>query len=128
MPILGSFKLNLLPKDKSTSDDSNYYKSLVFQAKKGTTKINTEQWDNMKRYFPNGSIFVGFNKKGYSAFSEKSIKEYSLCKIIANEFLQCKIGIEGLYYDSNSNKFINLAKKTTIRSLKHELLIEVLKT
>jgi hypothetical protein len=106
---------------------SNYYKSLVFQAKKESNQIDLLQWNKMKKFFPNGNVIVSYGPSGYNCFTKDTTKHSSLCQIMATRFLSCSIGIEGLYYDHVSNKFVRPNNIPVAGTVDHELMIEVFK-
>lgn len=108
-----------------TYDDGRvkYYKSLVFQAKKGR-EIDLNQQRKMNDYFPNGNIFFMYGPNGYYA-EGNNYNKVRICKLLADEFLTCKIGIEGLHYNSTSNKFIFPAIENGLVKTKGVLEIEV---
>lgn len=112
-------------KDQDTNKD--YHKSLVFQAKKESNRVDNVQWDKMKSFFPRGNMIVSFGPSGYSAYQNDLSAQRGLCEIIANDFLECKIGIEGLFYDHVSNKFVRPNKIPLKGTVKNELMIEVFK-
>jgi hypothetical protein len=101
-----------------------YYKSLVFQAKKEGARVNEDQVAKMKKYFPEGSLLVEYTSGGF--FTEHNGTRKKFCKVVANDFLNCTIGIKGLYYDSRTNKIVypNIIVPNYVPS--NELIIEVL--
>ncbi|WP_129021462.1 hypothetical protein [Edaphocola flava] len=108
--------------------DQDFYKSLVFQAKKINNPINKDQWKKMNAFFPGGNMIVCYSPQGYNCYiNNNTTNKLSLCKIIAEDFLQCKIGIMGLYYDHKDNKFIRPNNVPTKGTVDHELMIEVFK-
>ncbi|MDJ1466196.1 hypothetical protein [Xanthocytophaga flava] len=104
-----------------------YYKSLVFQAKKENNSIDPSQWQKMNKFFPNGNIIISYGADGYNSYLESLNKKIKLCDIIADNFLNCYIGIEGLYYDHKENKFVRPNNIPIKEMIKHEVLIEVFK-
>jgi hypothetical protein len=112
-------------RNPKTLDD--YYKSLIFQAKKENSPINNLQWSKMKRFFPNGNMVVVYGSNGYYSYVENTNNRTDLCLLIANNFLNCTIGIEGLYYDHDSNKFIRPTNIPLSGTVENELMIEVFK-
>jgi hypothetical protein len=110
-------------RDQITGND--YYKSIVFQAKKENNRIDNVQWDKMKSFFPNGNMIVSYGANGYSSFIDTVSNKESLCHVLSTNFLNCTIGIEGLHYDSLNNKFIRPSNFPMPGRVKHELMIEV---
>lgn len=104
---------------------TDFYKSLVFQAKKEGNSIDYDQWNKMKDFFPGGNIIVNYGPKGYHAIKSGVKQKEKLCKIIATDFLMCKIGIEGLYYNHQENKFFRPTNIPIAGTIKDELMIEV---
>jgi hypothetical protein len=105
----------------------NYYKSLVFQAKKENNQIDLIQWNKMKRFFPNGNMIVSYGPNGYNSYVDNITNKASLCQTIATNFMNCIVGIEGLYYDHEDNKFIRPNNIPVSGTVDNELMIEVFK-
>lgn len=112
---------------KNQSTGENYYKSLVFQAKKVNNKVDYEQWDKMKMFFPKGNAIFSYGPNGYKSYYDDQSTELSICELLARKFLECKIGIEGLYYDHTDNKFVRPTNIPLKGKVKQELMIEVFK-
>lgn len=105
----------------------DYYKSLVFQAKKENNQIDVDQWKKMKRFFPNGNMIVSYGANGYNSFVGSINNKTNLCSIIATNFMNCEIGIEGLYYDHSANLFVLPNNIPLPGTIDHELMIKVFK-
>lgn len=96
-------------------------KGLPFQAKtgwKGKDKKLLAQAQNMERHTP-GSIVVDYSRSGYSACtaqaaiaangSRAQVDRFGSMKklgqVLGNDFLECKIGKVGLFYDADIERF-----------------------
>jgi hypothetical protein len=104
--------------------NTNYYKSLVFQAKKQGNAIDNKQWDKMKDFFPGGNIILNYTPNSYDAIMPSG-NTMGICTLIAFNFLNCSIGIEGLYYNHLTNKFVRPDSTPLTGKVSHELMIEV---
>jgi hypothetical protein len=105
--------------------DIQYYKSLVFQAKKEEGRFDKEQREKMRRYFPDGNIMVIFGAGGYKAYDDDPTGAVRLCDMITNNFLTCKIGIEGLYYDSDTRRLMKRATTLASGVIGEQFLMEI---
>lgn len=114
-------------RDSITNRD--YYKSLVFQAKKHDNKVDLGQWHNMNLYFREGNAIFNYSPDGYQAYTNiqqlESRQGASICSLIATDFLECSIGIPGLRYNSQTNLFIKPDGYRFKPRIKHELLIDI---
>ncbi len=99
------------------------FKSFMFQAKKEGNKTDKIQIAKMDFLFPNANVVFRYGPNGY--FIENYEEEMSICKFIADVFLNCKFGIIGLHYDFRRNRIRvhNLGLKQS--KYIHELVIEV---
>ena len=60
----------------------------------------------MKTFFPNGNAIFSYGPQEYKYIYDYYLTEMNICELIAKRFLECKIGIQGLYYDHNENKSV----------------------
>lgn len=96
-------------------------KGLPFQSKKnwkGKNNTLKSQAENMERFTP-GGIVIDFNHTGYEACSAKDViqengskpqlkksgKLHRLGQLLGNEFLDCKIGTRGLFFDKEIEQY-----------------------
>jgi len=100
---------------------STFQKGLPFQAKKnwrGKDSRLANQARNMKRTL-GGGIVIDYTSRGYSACdisdvmaangSRKFVADrgnvHKLGQTLAHDFLECRIGMEGLYYENQGEAF-----------------------
>lgn len=102
---------------------STFYKSFVFQSKKTGNRVNNDQLAKMEKYFPSNHVIFKYTSNGYFVENYNG-SDISICKFIAEIFLNCQIGIIGTYYDPKSNKFIVNDQSTEFDDM-HELNINV---
>jgi hypothetical protein len=101
-----------------------FRKGLPFQAKKnwkGRDRHLAAQAQDMKRRV-GGGIVIDYTAKGYTACaiepvidaggSRKRVADAgqigALGQVLAHRFLDCEVGIQGLYYDDQNEAFMNL--------------------
>jgi hypothetical protein len=104
-----------------------YYKSLIFQAKKEGRSVDKEQLRKMRQFFPGGNMVIIYGPRGYSAYEAAPANSLRLCDIITNNFLNCTIGIEGLYYDSSTDNLIRPTSPPISATVDNELIMEISK-
>ncbi|NCU05707.1 MAG: hypothetical protein GXC73_17190 [Chitinophagaceae bacterium] len=109
---------------KDVSSKSDYYKSVVFQAKKEGNKIDISQQNKMKDCFPGGFFNLHFSSKKYTGKIPGG-NDLGVCELLAYNFLNCSVGIEGLFYDSDLKKYVLDHKKISQLKIPHELIIKV---
>lgn len=115
----GNFQIQI----SDANHASVFKKGLPFQAKKGwkgRDKRLMEQAREMSRAI-HGGIVIDYSLNGYAACDINDVIEMRgnrkaldgagkirpLGQILANEFLDCVIGIRGLYYDNQVERFFN---------------------
>jgi hypothetical protein len=106
----------------SANGKPSFRKGLPFQAKKnwkGKNKDLVKQAEEMRRSV-GGGIVIDYTPNGYSACEIEHVIEsrgnrkavaqgghmHPLGQILANEFLECSVGIQGLYYDQENEEFL----------------------
>ncbi len=92
-----------------------YQKGLLFQAKNDWSGLDSNLLAQTSRLskMPNGGIAINYTPRGYFAARAESIvqaegnrshlpenSELPLAEILADSFVPCKIGIQGMYYDA----------------------------
>jgi len=89
-----------------------FRKSILFQAKKGSYKQNSdlrEQLKKIEKFEQDSSAIFVYTENGYKAIqgtnylSNKYI-EYDLCKYLSDRFLNCHVGIKDMYYNFTEKK------------------------
>jgi hypothetical protein len=111
-----------------------FSKGLPFQSKKNwTRKLSSlgDQAIQMEQHTP-GGIVIDFSEIGYSACSAKiaasqggsrrNISMSNLGDLLATDFLNCKIGTIGLFFDTQKEKYLNRKSDFHIISTEVELL------
>jgi|GEM_PF-4196711 hypothetical protein len=106
-------------------ENIEYYKSLAYQAKKVGGRIEEDQLQKMRRYFPGGNMVVIYGPDGYTAYENNPSVALRLCDLITNNFLACNIGIEGLYYDDNAKRLILPAATPATGVIGERFLVEI---
>jgi hypothetical protein len=117
-----------------------YYKGMLFQAKKENAGPARMQAAQMEAFAPNGSAVFVYGPDRYEAISSERllsgkdgsvIKKHSvrLGDFLADEFLPCSVGIQGMHYD-RTTKSLFVPKRTSgvIRvktEIKHRLQIRI---
>jgi hypothetical protein len=110
------------------TENIEYYKSLAYQAKKVGGQIKQDQLQKMRRYFPDGNMVVVYGPTGYTAYENTPSEALRLCDLITNNFLACKIGIEGLYYDDDARRLILPATTPVTGVIGERFLMEIERT
>jgi hypothetical protein len=128
-----------------TTDRQKFYKGLLFQAKKGSLRVDAEvtgQVRKMEELAPGGSAVFEYRKDGYRAipgdiFLENtpdrriSIQrnEHPLGSFLGDEFLPCTEGLRGMYFDAVRELLLVPTGENDVRAipveLRHRLRIEV---
>lgn len=86
-------------------------KSLIFQAKKeGNNSGLVSQKDKMNKIVPNGNFIFTCSANGYYAQTKVNGNRISIGEFLADEFIECKIGIENFEYDEEE-KLLKLNNK-----------------
>jgi len=75
-------------------------------------------------FFPGGNLLINYSSNGYIGITPDGGRMV-ICSLIAYNFLNCSIGIEGLMYNHASNKLIRPTSIPVAGSVSHELMIDV---
>lgn len=113
----GIFQLQI-----STNGVSSFRKGLPFQAKKNWKGRNRELANQARAMQRNlgGGIVVDYTPHGYAACpiadaiesngNRKTVTSLGhlrpLGQVLRNDFLECRLGIQGLYYDQQDERFV----------------------
>ena len=136
----GIFQVEVRPNDAEV-----VYKGVLFQAKKyrGSSRRQLRgQVSDMEEVAPGGSAVFEFGPQGYNAIPGREVLERPdritirerragtrLADYLAGQFLPCKSGLRGLYYDAvRGNLIVPVAGREprVIRvSLHHRITVEV---
>lgn len=116
-----------------------FRKGLLFQAKKEPIKNKSElfeQIEKMDNFTPTkgNSVFV-FGENGYYGMTGSEYKknplnrdfdnQFSIGDFLADEFMECNVGIEDLYFAVKSDK-LYIPRQTVLPGhLKHNMIIEI---
>lgn len=101
-------------------------KSILFQAKKeGNRSGLKEQKNLMDKFAKNGNFIFTCGPKGYFAQDTLDAEKFRIGDFLADQFVACLIGIEGMFYDEVNKELITRNKIKTNYSIKDEIVIEV---
>lgn len=116
-----------------------YRKGLLFQAKKEPIKKKTglfEQIEKMNNYTTNNgnAVFI-YGENGYFGMTGETYKanpeirnfdkHYSIGSFLADEFIECKVGVEDLYFSVAEEKLFIPREEPLEGDLEHSMIIEV---
>ncbi|HRD80100.1 MAG TPA: hypothetical protein PLL53_05015 [Saprospiraceae bacterium] len=116
-----------------------FRKGLLFQAKKEPIKKKKEllgQITNMNEFTPEkgNSVFV-FGENGYYGMSSKTYSKNPISRdfekkdfignFLANEFMECNVGLEGLYFSVTKNVLYIPRRVPLPVHLQHNMIIEI---
>ena len=119
-------------------------KGILFQAKMEKNRNRAslfEEMNKMEEITPNESIVVEYDDNGYKAIKSRELlaadktpkkvlreKSVSLGDLLADQFLECLVGVRGLFYDKNLERiFVPTKKDMKARNfpVKHQISIDI---
>jgi hypothetical protein len=106
--------------------ETSFKKGMLFQAKRSDSKEGPErllaQLKNMEMLTPQNAVYLEYGPQGYRAAKAADVigvdgvvkqldksKSPSFGELITDEFLECKVGVEGLFIDFD-NEILNFPK------------------
>jgi hypothetical protein len=124
----------------------SFKKGMLFQAKRFDSKEGSErllaQLKNMERLTPQNAVYLEYGPHGYRVAKASDVigvggaanqldksKIPSLGKLMTDEFLECKVGVEGLFvdFDKETLNFLKGSEEISqlIDNMKHGLRVRV---
>lgn len=101
-------------------------KSILFQAKKeGNVRGLQKQKDLMDKYAKGGNFIFTCGPNGYFAQDRIYDEKIRIGNFLADQFLACIIGIQGMFYDDEKKELFTKSKIKLDYAIVNELLIEV---
>jgi hypothetical protein len=129
---------------EATLRDETYFKGLLFQAKKGERLRNGDlrgQLEKIEKMAPGGSAIVLYGPSGYFGLkgteylnSDENLVGPAHKKMLPlgsffDEFLECKNGLRGMYYEAVRGRLvlptIDLEIKAVQLDVRHRIKIEI---
>ncbi|MGV8994792.1 MAG: hypothetical protein ACOH1O_11875 [Flavobacterium sp.] len=101
-------------------------KSILFQAKKkGNSRGLKKQKDLMDQFAKGGNFIFTCGPDGYFAQNNIVDEKVRIGNFLADQFVTCTIGIQGMFYDDINNKLITKNSIKNDYTILEEILIKV---
>jgi hypothetical protein len=101
-------------------------KSILFQAKKeGNSSGLKKQKDLMNKFAKGGNFIFTCGPNGYFAQDNIDDEKVRIGNFLADQFVACTIGIQGMFYDDKKKELITKNKIKTDYPIVDEIVIEV---
>lgn len=101
-------------------------KSILFQAKKeGNSNGLKRQKDLMNKFANGGNFIFTCGPNGYFAQDNLDDEKIRIGDFLADQFIACLIGIQGMFYDDKKKELIKNNRSKTNYLIEDEVIIEV---